>query len=105
MNIKNRLRHISHAVNLGRRYGKTTLIARAAKELDGIVLSANFREAKRIEHAHQVTSKSYETNLSGLNGPFFIDHDALSQLLEKAALKIEALEKEIEDLGGRSNQK
>lgn len=98
MNIKKRLQHISIALNSARQYGKTTVMAKATKELGGILLCANFDDAKRIKHAHNVETKSYETNLDGINGPFFIDNYAISLLLESAVRKIDSLEKELEKL-------
>ena len=88
MNLKNRLRHIANASMRDRQYGKTTLLAKITKELDGVLLCRNHQTAKDISHLHDVTTKSMEVNLDGLNGPFFMDHYALEELLIKASNKI-----------------
>jgi hypothetical protein len=94
MNIKNKLNHISIALGSARRMGKTTLIAKACKDLDGIMLGANHQHAKMLEYEHGVTAKSIDMNLQGFRGPFFIDHYAMERLLQRAVSKIEALEEE-----------
>lgn len=98
MNIKNRLRHIAEASAHGRRLGKTTVIAKAAKELDGLLLGANHKHALDLKHDHGIEARSMEMNLHGFRGPFFLDHYALETLLFKAANKIETLEEKIKEL-------
>lgn len=98
MNLKSRLQHIAFKSMKDRMMGRTTLIARAAKELGGIVLAHNFSGAKQIEHAHAVTARSMEINLDGFSGPFFLDHHATDIMLLRAADKIEELEKQQKSL-------
>lgn len=98
MNIKNRLRHIADMSMRGRRLGKTTAIAKAVKDLDGIMLCRSHQHAKDVQRQFGVTARSMEMNLHGFNGPFMLDHYALEELLYKAVNKIETLEKELEEL-------
>jgi hypothetical protein len=98
MNLKKRLEHIAGALDFNRRYGKTSLIAKACRDLNGIMLAATFDQAKNIARSHDVEAKSIEMNLDGYRGPFFIDHHAASVLLQKAANKISELEREIDEL-------
>jgi hypothetical protein len=93
MNIKNRLRHLAQLSAKDRATGRSTMTARAAKELDGIVIANTHSEARQIAKTHGVAAKSYEMNLDGFMGPFFFDHHAIETLLTKAANKIEALER------------
>lgn len=93
MNIKNRLRHLAQISAKDRATGRTTMNARAAKELDGIVLANSHSEARYIAKQHGVVAKSIEMNLEGFAGPFFFDHHTVETLLTKAANKIEALER------------
>ena len=95
MNLKKRLRHIADVLNLPRAYGKTTLLAKITKELDGVLLVHNTDESTRLRRL-KVTAQSIDTNLDGLSGPFFLDNQAASRLLIRAAEKIEAQEVEIE---------
>lgn len=92
MNIKKRLLHLANLSAKDRQTGRTTLTARAAKEVGGIVLARTHDEAKFIERTHNVTARSMEINLDGYSGPFFIDHHAVESLLVSAATKIENLE-------------
>lgn len=94
MNLKNRLLHLAHLSTQDRQTGRTTLVARAAKELDGIVIAHNHDDAKRIERQYGVTARSMDMNLFGFNGPFFIDHHAVERLFVRAAEKIQDLENE-----------
>lgn len=105
MNLRTRLQMVARVLSYDRMTGKTTLICRAAKELDGVVLAATFDQVNLLQRNHGVVSKSIDTNLDGLSGPFFIDHYAASRLLTRAADHIETLEKsndqlkkELEDL-------
>lgn len=97
MNLKKRLRHIADVLNLPRAYGKTTLLSKITKELDGVLLVHNTDEVTRLRRLN-VTAKSMDTNLDGLSGPFFLDNQAASRLLVRAAEKIEAQDIEIEYL-------
>lgn len=98
MNLKDRLNHIAHMLGASRRYGKTTLIAKACKDVDGILLCASHDQARAIRREHEVHTESIDKNLQGLRGPFFIDHFAVERLLQRASDKIENLEEEIRGL-------
>jgi hypothetical protein len=98
MNLKKRLLHIAQKLDESRQYGKTTLLAKITKELGGILLVHNFDEARLLERKHDIVVKSIDVGLDGLTGPFFLDNHGASVLLTRAANKIEALEKEIEEL-------
>ena len=98
MNLKKRLRHIASLGDQYRGIGRTTYNAKLAKENGGIVVAANFAQARYIEKSHGVPAKSMEVNLEGYTGPFFPDHNAVDTLLLKAADKIEQLEKENKEL-------
>ncbi len=97
MNIKKRLRHLAQKSAQDRAMGRTTVIARAAKEIGATVIARNVQAIKYIE-GHGVVARSMETNLEGLIGPFLFDHSAVEGLLEMAANKIEELEKQIEEI-------
>lgn len=103
MNVKGRLEHIAIALGAGRRLGKTTLIAKACKDLDGVLLGANVEHAKHLERQYQLKCKSIKTNLQGIRGPFFIDHYATEELLYSAVRKIEELERENKELKTRKD--
>lgn len=98
MNLKYRLLHLVNFSSRDRRTGRTTLIAKAAKEVGGIVLAATHRHAKDIERTYGVPSKSYQLNLEGFSGPVFFDHFAIESILVRAHDKIESKEKEIESI-------
>lgn len=95
MNLKKRLRHLAIKSGKLRQYGKTTLVAKACKELQGVLIAASKEEAKDFERKFNVVSKSYDVNLEGLEGPFLFDHHAIEKILEKAYNKIDFLEQEI----------
>jgi hypothetical protein len=95
MNVAKRLRHLAEISGKDRRLGKTTLIAKAAKELDGILLTNSFSQATLFEENFGVVSKCVYQNLDLYNGPFFFDHCAVELLLLQAAKKIEDVEKEL----------
>lgn len=94
MNLRSRLEHIAQMLDAGRGFGKTTMMAKACKDLDGIYLCNSHAEAKKVKHEHQVPTESIDKNLHGYIGPFFIDHHATAQLLHRAASKIKELEEE-----------
>ena len=94
MNIKDRLIHLATVLVKDRMLGRTTLNAKMAKESGGMVIAADFKEAKRIEEVHGVPTRSMETNLEGYSAPFYMDHHATSRMFIKAATKIENLENE-----------
>ena len=96
MNLKNRLLHLAHKLDEDRQTGKTTMLAKAAKETNGILLAHNFDFAKHLERNYGIVSKSVEINLEGFFGPFFIDNHAVSRLFHSAASKIETLEARLE---------
>lgn len=98
MNLKDRLRHLAAKSSETRMYGKTTLLAKVAKELGGMILGANHTHARLLSRTFGVPAKSVDLNLEGFSGPFIFDHFALESLFERAADKIEALEKENEEL-------
>lgn len=98
MNLKSRLRHLAEVSEKDRRLGRTSEIARIARENSGVVLAADFEQARNIQRAHGVTSKSVDVNLEGLMGPFFFDHHATERLLKRAADRIEELESERDEL-------
>ena len=98
MNLKKRLRHLAQASAAGRMFGKTTTLAKATKELGGVMLTHTHKQALDIKHKFGVEARSMEVNLDGLMGPFIFDHYAIESLLENAANKIEALEKENAEL-------
>lgn len=92
MNLKGRLEHIAIALDAGRQFGKTHVIAKICQEADGVLLAHNFDFARDLERKYNITSKSIDVNLHGLGGPFFLDHSAASRLLFRAAAKIQDLE-------------
>ena len=92
MNLKARLRHLSQKSQELRQYGKTTLLAKITKELDGVLLCRTHKQATEMKKAHGVNAISFEKNLEGIRGPFFFDHYTLETLLDKAANKIDTLE-------------
>lgn len=92
MNLKKRLRHLASKADVPRDYGKTDVIAKACKELDGIFLCDLGVHAKDIEKRFGIVAKSMDTNLDQLRGPFFFDHRAIRKLLNRAADKIESME-------------
>lgn len=94
MNLKNRLRHLAAKSSEVRMYGKTTLLARIASELQAVFLTADIESAKEIKRKFKLSTRSIDTNLDGVSGPFIFDHYAVERLLERAADKIEQLEKE-----------
>jgi hypothetical protein len=95
MNIKKRLIHLAQMSGKDRRLGRTTMLMKAAKELDAIVLAASLDHADLLKREHGVVAKSMEVNLEGFSGPFIFDHFAIETILIKAANKIEELEKEV----------
>lgn len=102
MNVKKRLEHVATALGAARRVGKSTLVARACKDLDGVLLCANNEQATLLKHQHGVNTRSVQTNLQGIMGPFFIDHYATEQLLNSGARKIEELEATIKELESKN---
>lgn len=98
MNISKRLRHLAYLDVKDRQLGRTTAIAKAAKENGGIVIGHNFDFVKYIERTHKVPAKSIEMNLEGFHGPFFLDHHAVNTMFLKAADKIDSQVKIIEVL-------
>lgn len=96
MNLKERLLHLSHVSGIDRMMGRTTLIAKAAKELGGMVIAHTHEDAKRIERTHGVTARSMDLNLFGFSGPMFFDHHAVERLFVRAANRIHDLEQEID---------
>lgn len=95
MNLAARLIHLAHVSGVDRMLGRTTLIAKAAKELGGMVIAHNHAHAQQIERQHGVPARSMDINLFGFNGPFFFDHYAIEKILLRAAHKIHDLEQEI----------
>lgn len=104
MNLLKRLRHIAEKLDQPRQYGKTTLLAKAAKEIDAVLLVATSDEATHIQRTHGITSKMVDLNLENLSGPFLIDNHAVVRLFKRAADKIEDLEKEIRYLRAYGNK-
>lgn len=99
MNLKTRLRHLADKLSNPRAYGKTTMLAKITQELGGILLTHNTDEATRVQRAYRgLVAKSMDINLDGFSGPFFLDNQAAFRLLNRAADKIEQLEKENQDL-------
>jgi hypothetical protein len=98
MNLKKRLQHLADMSSRDRRTGRTTLIMKVAKDMNALVLAANHEHALHLQRNHGVNAKSIDTNLEGLMGPFIFDHYAVERLLQRAADKIESLEKEIEEM-------
>jgi hypothetical protein len=92
MNVKKRLEHISNLLIKERQTGNTQSVAKAAQETNGILLCANFEQAKMLKNKYNIATEVYEKNLDGYSGPFYIDHYALSQLLQQAVRKISELE-------------
>lgn len=93
MNLIDRLRHLSEKLSYSdRQTGRTTLLAKAAKNLNGVLLCHDFEFAKAVGHEHDVVTKSTEVNLHGLMGPFFIDHHAVANLFDRAASELAAKE-------------
>ena len=81
MNLKDRLEHLAIASGDPRQYGKTTLLCKVAKELDAVVIAANFDHVNHLQRTHKVVAKSIDTNMQGLKGPFLFDHFAIETLL------------------------
>ena len=102
MNVKKRLQHVAQALGFCRQVGKSTLVAKACKDLDGILLCADSHQANQMKHQHGVNTASVQVNLQGYTGPFFIDHYAVEQLLYSAARKIEDLERELLELKNKN---
>lgn len=94
MNLMKRLRHLSEKLDSHRAYGKTTMLVKAAKEIDAVLLVASTEEANRLFRTYKVVAKSMDINTDGLLGPFLIDNHAVSRMFTRAADKIEALEEE-----------
>lgn len=93
MNLIDRFRHLSEKLSHSDRgTGRTTLLAKAVKDLNGVLLCHDFKFAKVLEHEHGVVTKSTEVNLHGLMGPFFIDHHAVACLFDRAATELSAKE-------------
>lgn len=98
MNLKDRLEHLAIASGDPRQYGKTTLLCKVAKELDAVVIAANFDHVNHLQRTHKVVAKSIDTNMQGLKGPFLFDHFAIETLLFRAANHIDKVEKERDEL-------
>lgn len=96
MNLKSRLRHLADKSGQVRQYGKTTLIAKACADLQGVMVAASHDHARDLQRKYGIVSKSIDLNLDDHNGPIFFDHYAIEKLLYRSADKIEALEKELE---------
>lgn len=103
MNLKNRLRHISQCNAGNKTFGRTKATCMAALAADGVVITHTHEFATYLKRKYGVFAKSYEVNMDGLRGPFFVDHTALEEILNKAANKIEALEAEIRALKGEED--
>lgn len=97
MNLKERLIHLAHVSGIDRQMGRTTLIARAAKEIGGMIIARDFNSAQYIEREHGVTARSMDLNLMGFSGPVLFDHYAVEQMFLRAAHKIGDLEIEIKE--------
>lgn len=113
MNIRDRLIHLAHKVSLNdRQTGRTTLLAKACKDMNGVYICHNFEFAKKVKHDHTgLVTKSMEVNLDGLMGPFIMDHAAVGEMFLKAAssisqkeMKITTLEQENKGLKSLSSQ-
>lgn len=96
MNVVKRLRHLAGKSSSDRQLGKSTLIAKAAKELNGIFLVHDFKLTKIFEKSYGVVTRCAFENLEGYNGPFFFDHLVVETLFLQAASKIESAEQELE---------
>lgn len=100
MNLKNRLIHLAQKLDEDRQTGKTTMLAKAAKETNGILLAHDFDYAKKLERQFGIVAKSVELNLEGFFGPFFIDNHANAKMFHSAANKIEKLEMRLQKAEG-----
>lgn len=98
MNLKSRLRHLAEKLGEPRQYGKTTLLAKAAKEIDAVLLVYKPDEATHIQRHHNIVSKTVDINLTDLAGPFLIDNHAVSRMFIRAADQIDTLETEVKRL-------
>lgn len=77
----------------GRQLGKTTLLAKAAKELGGVFVCHNKVQARQVSKEHQVRTMTLDDEPRGLQGPVIFDHYALEFMLFKAGSTIEDLER------------
>lgn len=98
MNLLKRLKHLAEKLDSNRAYGKTTMLVKAAKELDAVFIVASNNEVTYLQRKFQVAAKNMDTNMDGMAGPFLIDNHAVSRMFERAADKIEDLEKQNEAL-------
>ena len=94
MNLRQRLIHLADKSEADRDTGRTTLLAKATKELNGLLIAENFGMATFLQRKYGVASRAMELNLDGYSGPIFFDHHAIESILRKAANKISELELE-----------
>ena len=100
MRIRYDLETIGVALSVARGTGKTTALARLAKDSEGVLLVHDARTAQdlRLREGVKAVALWPTENLRGMLGPFFIDHTALERLLHSAAAVIKSQEEEIRDL-------
>lgn len=95
MNLKDRLRHLASVVPRDSDFSIIGAICKLAKDSHGMVITDSFATANHLRRKYGVVVKSYEVNLEGEPGPFYVDPFALKEILEKAANKIESLEADL----------
>lgn len=67
------------ATSYGRRFGKTTAICKAAKEIGATVICANTQQAQILKLEHGIKTATIHQNLRGTTGPYLYDHFAMEQ--------------------------
>jgi hypothetical protein len=86
------IRDLSHISMSGRQSGKTTAMAKAAKEIGAILLCHNDQEAKRVAKEFGCKTKAITARLRGLDSPFLVDTHAVGQYAYEMERRVQALE-------------
>lgn len=68
--------------------GRTTAIALACKSINAIMLCADSKHAKQVEHEHGIRAISIQGVGHGHRGPFLADHYAIQSITHKYEFKI-----------------
>jgi hypothetical protein len=102
MNFLKRLRHLANLNEIDRQSNtedtKRVSIINTAKNNGGLYITTSIKEAAYLERHFGFPVRSYEVNLDGYAGPFYIDPNVVEDMFKKAANKIELLEKQLKDL-------
>jgi hypothetical protein len=98
------LRDLARGLSCGRRIGKTTQLAEAVKNLDGVMLCATEQHAKQVRQQYGIKAQNAGNpeKLRGLRGPFIADHFLIECVLLNASEYIEKLEKENAELQSKT---